>query len=320
MKNPTYINPFTDFGFKKIFGEEANKDLLIDFLNELLKYENEQIKDLTYKKTERLGLTGIDRNVVFDLFCENKKGEKFTVELQKAKQSFFKDRMVYYSSFSVQEQGKKGKWNYKLKAVYVIAILDFIIDENNKDEIVVSHNKLMDTERHTVFYDKLTFITLQMPNFNKSAEELETNFDKWLYVIKNLKNLERIPEKLQEKIFQKLFSVASFATLSKQERAKYEDSLKYYNDLQNSLDTAFEDGKQEAYDELKLMIEQERQKAEQERQKAEQERQKAEQERQKAEQKNKALKNSAIMMKQAGIVIEEIQKATGFTKNEIEKL
>ena len=249
--------------------------------------------------------------------------------------------MVYYSSFSVQEQGKKGKWNYKLKAVYVIAILDFIIDENNKEEIVVSHNKLMDTERHTVFYDKLTFITLQMPNFNKSAEELETNFDKWLYVIKNLKNLERIPEKLQEKIFQKLFSVASFATLSKQERAKYEDSLKYYNDLQNSLDTAFEEGKEEAYGELKSIIkqkdkelskerqkaEQERQKAEQERQKAEQkdkelskERQKAEQERQKAKQKNKALLNSAKIMKQAGVVIEKIQNATGFTKNEIEKL
>ena len=315
---PKFINPFTDFGFKKIFGEEANKDLLINFLNELLKYQNQQIKDLVYKKTERLGLTGLDRNVIFDLFCENEKGEKFTVELQKAKQSFFKDRMVYYSSFSVREQGEKDKWNYKLKAVYVIAILDFIIDENNKEEIVVSHNKLIDTERHTVFYDKLTFITLQMPNFNKSAEELETNFDKWLYVIKNLKNLERIPEKLQEKIFQKLFSVASLAALSKTERAKYEDSIKYYNDLKNSIDTAFDEGiiegkaegkvegKAEAYNELKSIIEQEQQKAEQERQKA--------------ERKNMALINSVKIMKQAGIVIEEIQKATGLSLDIIEKI
>lgn len=148
---PRFINPFTDFGFKKIFGEEANKDLLIDFLNELLTTQNQHIKDLTFKKNEHLGQTGLDRNVVFDLFCENEKGEKFTVELQKAKQSFFKDRMLYYSSFSIQEQGIKGDWNYQLKAIYVIGILDFIIDEEKSDKIVVSHNKLMDIERSTIF-------------------------------------------------------------------------------------------------------------------------------------------------------------------------
>ncbi len=211
MEHTKYINPFTDFGFKKIFGEEANKDLLIDFLNELLTYENEKIKNLIYKKNEHLGLSGIDRNVIFDLFCENEKGEKFNVELQKAKQSFFKDRMVYYSSFSVQEQGKKGKikckdgkeraWNYELKSVYVIGILDFIIDEKHKEKIVLSHNKIMDTKRKTVFYDKLTFITLQMPNFDKSIEELENNFDKWLYVIKNLSRLKKVPEIYKKRYF-----------------------------------------------------------------------------------------------------------------------
>lgn len=93
-----YINPFTDFGFKKIFGEELNKDLLIDFLNELLKGE-QFIKDLNYKKTEYLGNTEIDRKAIFDLYCENDKGEKFIVEIQKTKQRYFKDRTVYYSVF-----------------------------------------------------------------------------------------------------------------------------------------------------------------------------------------------------------------------------
>jgi predicted transposase/invertase (TIGR01784 family) len=104
MQHPKYINPFTDFGFKKIFGEEANKDLLISFLNELLAEQGEKIAKLTFRKNEKLAHSGIDRNVVFDLFCENEKGEKFNVELQKAKQSFFKDRMIYYSSFLIQEQ------------------------------------------------------------------------------------------------------------------------------------------------------------------------------------------------------------------------
>jgi len=282
-----FINPFTDFGFKNIFGEEANKDLLIDFLNELLRSQNQQIKDLVFKKNEKLGNSGLDRNVVFDLFCENDKGEKFTVELQKAKQTFFKDRMLYYSSFSIQEQGLKGDWNYQLKAVYVIGILDFIIDESNKEKIVVSKNKIMDIERSKIFYDKLTFITIQMPNFTKNENELETNFDKWLYVIKNLKHLERIPERLQTKIFEKLFNTASYFALSKEDKFIYEESLKYYNDLKNSLDTAFDDGKEEKEKELIPIIEEERrQKEEERRQKEEERRQKEEERRQKEEERN----------------------------------
>ena len=312
-----YINPFTDFGFKKIFGEEANKDLLIDFLNELLAVENQKIKELTYKKNEHLGQTGIDRNVVFDLFCENEKGEKFTVELQKAKQSYFKDRMLYYSSFSIQEQGVKGEWDYQLKAIYVIGILDFIIDEKRRNDIVVSHNKLMDIDRHEIFYDKLTFITLQMPNFNKSVEELETNFDKWLYVIKNLAYLDRIPEKLQTKIFEKLFSVASYSAMSKEEREAYEESLKYYNDLKNSLDTAFAEGKEEAYEKLMPIIKQKDKALEQERKEKEEAKRKAVQER---KEKEEAKRKLAKKMKKYGESIDEIIKETGLTRDEIEKL
>jgi predicted transposase/invertase (TIGR01784 family) len=124
-----YINPFTDFGFKRIFGEESNKDILLDFLNEILAPQGIHIKDLTYKKNDHYPISKEDRKVIFDLYCENEKGEKFTIELQKAKQDHFKDRMLYYSTFSVQEQGILGSWNYKLKAIYVIAILDFIFDE-----------------------------------------------------------------------------------------------------------------------------------------------------------------------------------------------
>lgn len=265
MEGPIFINPFTDFGFKKIFGEEQNKDLLIDFLNELLATQNQHISDLTFKKNDRLGSTDLDRKVVFDLYCENERGEKFTVELQKAKQAFFKDRMVYYSSFSVQEQGLRGDWDYQLKAIYVIAILDFVMDEDNRDKIVVSKNKLIDVDRCKVFYEKLTFVTLQMPNFTKEEHELETNFDKWLYVIKNLNKLERIPEKLQERIFQKLFQVASYTALSREEKAKYEDSVKYYNDLKNSLNTAHQEGYGEAQAIYEVQLEEERKQKEEER-------------------------------------------------------
>lgn len=234
-----YINPFTDYGFKKLFGEEPNKDLLLDFLNELLKEEQGVITDLTYLKNEHLGTSDVDRKAIFDLYCENEKGEKFIVELQKSKQNFFKDRTVYYSTFPIREQAKRADWDYELKAVYTIAILDFVFDSDKNDPKQFRYDvKLTDLETKKVFYNKLTFIYLEMPKFNKSVEELKTRFDKWLFILKNLNKLERVPDKLKERIFEKLFETAEIAKFTPEQVRSYEDSLKYYRDLKNSLETA----------------------------------------------------------------------------------
>ena len=239
-----YINPFTDYGFKKLFGEELNKDLLLDFLNELLKEEQGQLKDLTYLKSEHLGVSDLDRKAIFDLYCENERGEKFIVELQKTKQNFFKDRTVYYSTFPIREQAKRADWDYELKAVYTIAILDFVFGSDKAEPEKYRYDvKLKDIETNKVFYDKLTFIYLEMPKFNKTVDELETRFDKWLYVLRNLNKLDRVPDKLREQIFDKLFETAEIARFTQDQARSYEDSLKYYRDLKNSLDTAREEGK-----------------------------------------------------------------------------
>ncbi len=241
-----YINPFTDYGFKKLFGEEPNKDLLLDFLNELLREEQGEIKSLTYLKTEQLGSTAVDRKAIFDLYCENERGEKFIVELQKTKQKFFKDRTVYYSTFPIRNQAKRTGWDFELTAVYTIAILDFVFDEDKDEPEKFRYDvKLSDIETQTVFYDKLTFIYLEMPKFNKTIDQLETRFDKWLFILRNLHKLDRIPNKLREKIFEKLFETAEIAKFTPEEVEHYEDSLKYYRDLKNSLDTAREEGREE---------------------------------------------------------------------------
>jgi predicted transposase/invertase (TIGR01784 family) len=250
-----YINPFTDYGFKKLFGEEVNKDLLLDFLNELLKEEQGLITDLTYLKTEHLGTTDIDRRAIFDLYCENERGEKFIVELQKSKQNFFKDRTVYYSTFPIREQAKRADWDYELKAVYTIAILDFVFDADKHEPSKFRYDvKLKDVETNKIFYDKLTFIYLEMPKFNKSVDELATRFDKWLYVLRNLNKLERVPDRLREQIFDKLFEAAEIAKFTQEQVRSYEDSLKYYRDLKNSLDTARGEGKIEGLIEGKLEV------------------------------------------------------------------
>lgn len=241
-----YINPFTDFGFKKLFGTEFNKDLLIDFLNELLRQEEGEIRDLTYLPKEQLGRASYDRKAIFDIYCENEKGEKFIVELQKAKQNYFKDRSIYYSTFPIQSQAQKGDWNFELKSVYAVGLLDFVFDDNKEDQKVFHHEvQLFDKQTQKVFYDKLTYVYLEMPKFRKREEELDTHFDKWLYALKYLDSLTVRPAKLQERIFQKLFDQAEIAQYSDQEYAEYEESLKVYRDLKNSMDTAFQDGKSE---------------------------------------------------------------------------
>ena len=240
-----YINPFTDYGFKRLFGEEPNKDLLLDFLNELLKEKEGKIVELSYLPNEKLPLIQDHRRAIYDLYCKNEKGEYFIVEMQKVEQKYFKDRMLYYSTFPIQEQAKnKGRsWNFELKHVYSIGILDFEFDEDKKDPAKYHYEvNLCEIETKKVFYDKLTYFYLSMPKFTKQLDELETKFDKWLYVLKHLDTFDRIPDKIKDKIFQKLFKVAELAKFNKKELMQYEASMNAYRDIKNSIDTAFEKG------------------------------------------------------------------------------
>ena len=222
-----YVNPFTDFGFKRLFGSEPNKDLLIDFLSTLLYKEQGNIVDLTYLPQEQLGRSEEDRRAVYDLYCKNEKGEFFLVELQKSEHKNFKERMIYYSTFPIRNQAVKGNiWNFALKAVYCIGILDFTFDDTEPDKY---HTEVMltDLETNKVFYDKLKFIFLEMPKFNKELEQLDNHFEKWLYLLKNINRLHSMPEKLQDRIFTKFFRTAEIAKFTSPEYDAYQQSLKY---------------------------------------------------------------------------------------------
>lgn len=239
-----YINPLTDFGFKKLFGSEPNKALLIDFLNEIL--PDRTITDLTYASGEHQGLTEVDRKAIFDLYCIGDDGERFIVEMQKAKQNYFKDRSVFYASFPIQAQGKRNQWNYKLDPVYSVGILDFIFDDH-KQEKQLLHVVELKNQRGEVFYQKLKFVYIELPKFEKKEEELETHFDKWLYVFTHLSKLQSRPRKLQERVFKKLFAAAEIAKFTPNERAAYEESLKYYRDIKNVVDTSKAEGHAEGH-------------------------------------------------------------------------
>ena len=237
-----YISLLTDFGFKRIFGTAPNKDLLINFLNCLFA-GRKVIKDLKYNNSEHVGDIYTERKAIFDVYCESVDGEKFTVEMQNASQKYLKDRTIYYSTFPIREQAPKGEWDFKLNPVYTVALVNYDMKEKAFDQQEISHQvQLCDTATKQVFYDKLEFIYVEVTKFNKTENELVTLYDKWVYALKNLAKLTDRPAALRDKIFDRLFQVAEIAKFTPTELREYEDSLKAYRDLKNSLDTAEEKG------------------------------------------------------------------------------
>ena len=283
-----YINPYTDFGFKKLFGTEMNKDLLISFLNSLFDDKKPEIVDVQYLNGEHLGDGYGDRRAVFDVYCQAADGSRFIVEMQKAEQSYFKDRSLYYSTFAIREQAPKGRaWDYHLEDVYTIGVLNFKFPDDEYPADSYRHEiKLKDVADDHVFYDKLTFVYLEMPKFNKTEDELVTMFDKWMFVLRNLSRLLDRPKALQDRVFQKLFEQAEIAKYTPVERREYEESVKVYWDYYSTMKTAVEKGEAKGRAEGR------------------------------AEEKHDIARN----LKKMGLSVADIIKATGLTGEEIAQL
>ncbi len=287
-----YFNPYTDFGFKKLFGEEGSRDLLIDFLNQLLPAQH-QIAELTFRNAENLPDVTYERKAIFDLHCVSASGERFIVEMQKAKLKFFKDRSLFYATFPIREQAEKGDWNFKLTAIYFVAILDFEYDEAEEKRKFRRDVALRDQDGE-LFFDKLHFKFLQMPLFVKQEHELANHFDKWVYFLKNLESFDHIPQILNEPIFQRAFTIAEIANMNPEQRTVYDESLIRYWDMKSAVETAYETGFNEG--ETKGLAEGEA----------------------KGELKNKL--NVARQMKSDGESIEKIMKYTGLSRAQLDAL
>ena len=185
-----FINPFTDYGFKLIFGREVSKELLIEFLNDLLEGER-VIIDLTFLNNEQLPDYPEGRGIIYDVYCTTNTGEKVIVEMQNRSQSNFKERSLYYMSRAIVNQGLVGNnWMFDVKAVYGIFFMNFLLEENIKLRIDVI---LSDRETGELFSDKFRQIFIALPCFKKTEEECETNFERWIYVLNNMETLNRMP-------------------------------------------------------------------------------------------------------------------------------
>ena len=240
LPKSTFLNPFTDYGFKRLFGTEENKNLLIDFLNQLLP-EHHQIVNLFFKNTEQIPVTKEERKAFFDIYCTTTDGSNIIIEMQKGKMEYFKDRTLLYTTFPIQAQARKSKnWDFKLKAVYFIGILDFFYEDRETAKFM-RDVKLRDQD-NDVFYEKFNIIFLQMPAFQKKEEELETNLDRWSFFLKNLESFEALPEILQMPIFIQASETAKLANMTLLQLQEYEKSQMEYNSFKAVLDTAKKEG------------------------------------------------------------------------------
>lgn len=237
-----FINPFTDVGFKRIFGQEINKDLLLDFLNALLEGER-QVKSITLLDKEQIPLYEDDRGLTYDVYCTDENGEQFIVEMQNQNHLNFKDRTVYYLSQAIARQGYKGaQWKYGLKAVvYGVFFLNFYLPDANHHKLRTDI-LLADRSTQEVFSDKLRFIFIELPSFVKEEDECVNDFERWIYVLKNMDTLQRLPFQARKSVFQKLEEVVTLASLSKDEREKYDESLKVLRDRISELAYAEQKG------------------------------------------------------------------------------
>ena len=223
-----YINPFTDVGFKRIFGQELSKPLLLDFLNSLFEGEK-HIANLTFLDKEQPALFEEDRSLIYDIYCETDDGEKIIVEMQNKSQPFFKNRSIYYVSESIARQGERGSsWNYEIDSVYLVAFLNFSpldFKKQFRTDVVLAEK---DTKEQ--FSDKLRMIYLQLPLFKKEAEECENQVERWIYLLKNMETLNRLPWAAQSAVFKKLESIADVSAMTRAERLQYDEALKKYRD------------------------------------------------------------------------------------------
>lgn len=223
-----FINPFTDVGFKRIFGQEINKDLLIDFLNALLEGER-RVKDIRFLDKELIPIYEKDRSLIYDIYCTDENGEQFIVEMQNREHVNFRERTIYYLSQAIARQGERGvDWKFSLKAVYGVFFLNFQLTQlphKLRTDII-----LADRDTHEQFSDKMRYIFLELPSFTKEENECETDFERWIYVLKNMETLQRLPFKARNAVFQRLEQIVDIAAMSKEDRMKYDESIKVYRD------------------------------------------------------------------------------------------
>lgn len=300
-----FVDPFTDTGFKIIFGKEnKSNEILKAFLNDLFEGQPDfdPVEKLHYLNNERSRESLEDRAIIYDIMCETQSGHRFIVEMQKQPQPYFFSRSVYYVSRAIYEQGLRGlrkekdNWNYNLIPVIGVFFCNFHVKELGNQ--LVQHIRLCDTATNKPAGNLMRYAFIQLPMFRKEEHECLTEFDKWIYILKNMSTMQTMPFTSHRDIFERLASVSNVATLSPDERQQYDYDIKksrdYYAEMGYARDTARQEGLAEGRAEGLVKG--------------------------RAEGRAEEMRRIARNMKQMGIDSKTITSATGLSESELESI
>ena len=237
-----YINLLTDFGFRYIFGRNADKEFAISFLNALIGGPI-PITDVEFSDRERSGESENDTSLIYDLHCILKDGRKIIVEMQNRYQTHYDDRALYYLASDLHAQGSDEHWNYDLTPVYGIFLMNF--EWKDGDEQYIREDiTLYNLQTRKVFSNRLRMTFLRIPLQRKHPEDCKTTLDKWLWLFKNSETMEAMPQSfIQDPVFRKLAQATQYANLSEKDKEAYRKSLKAYRNAYTIYETERAEGR-----------------------------------------------------------------------------
>lgn len=241
--NARYADLLIDDVFKLAFGQESTKDVMIEFLNQII--TDKTIVDLEFIDKEMKTIERSAKNSVYDMNCKTDDGTRIVVELQRRKQLDYAERAIYYSTFQIRNQVDAGTLGYSFCPVYVINILDFDLDVNEQNPNTLTTFRLCETTTHQQLTDKYTLIFIELRKFKKTAEELSNILDGICFCFKNMHVLKERPKQLEHEIFKKIFAVAELANMDEVERSKILTKMTTERDLRNQMAYAAQVGHEE---------------------------------------------------------------------------
>ena len=243
-----YVDILTDAGFKAVFGDQRNKDVLIDLLNIILPYDR-KVKDISYMTTELPQFSPSRKNVRLDLRCMGEDGTVFIVEMQCYRQSNFFKRCVLYAAKAYDSGSVSGdRQKYDLPPVYFIGLLAGDMQEfqarqdDEADKGPVLEYTFREKISHAVPDETIMIIFVEINRFRKELNECATLFDKWCYSLKHMGTLNSLPEELRIQAFERLFAACEIAKLSPEVKLAYEKDMITERDYYNIIETAREEG------------------------------------------------------------------------------
>lgn len=239
-----FLNPTSDIAFKKLFGNVEHKNVTIDFLNSILeRAEGEKIVDVTFGDPNNQPKRIDSKESIFDVKCLDQKGTHYIVEMQVAREHDYTQRCLYYSSVAISGQLQKKDMYEKLAPVIFIGILNFNLLKTSNH---VSHHFIVDRETGEHALRGLEFHFVELKKFKiKQEEELVTELDKWIYMLKYASNLNQMPEVLkQSAVMQEAFDILERGSWSAQELEDYEIYWKKQWSARSQLETAKMEGEE----------------------------------------------------------------------------